>query len=171
MKRKHAEGVQRSICEYARHETTQLREEVVYILRLGEGCFWVGRTDAIGPCVAEHMCGTAVAWTRLHRVLGVDFAALGGTALETAKLVELALRYGWDKVRGGDWADLDRLCPLWLKHEIKRYKSLLEGKRLRDDALRLAVGAPPRERPHEHTSPLLHGIRALGDAQTGEPAT
>jgi len=79
----------------------------VYVLQLADGCIYVGFTTCLERRWHKHVSGKGAYWTKSHPPLGI---------LETFDNVPFAMenevteryirRYGWEKVRGGDYCGL-----------------------------------------------------------------
>lgn len=90
-------------------------ERVLYVLRLEDGCFYVGqsRKENLQHRLRKHFSGTGSAWTRLHPPIEIveqidmvlDYR--GGELQENQKVIEYMKRYGVSKVRGGFFTSVD----------------------------------------------------------------
>lgn len=78
---------------------------LVYILRLADGCFYVGSVKTAADFavrLAQHAAGEGAEWTKLHPVEGVyRLVADALPAYEDAHVVDTAAEHGVDRVRGG----------------------------------------------------------------------
>ena len=75
------------------------RQGVVYVLRLQDGCFYVGWTADVETRIATHFLGRGAQWTRLHPPEGVISVTPGDTTLENTTTIALMAKYGWKLVR------------------------------------------------------------------------
>lgn len=76
----------------------------IYVLKLADQCWYVGRTERIDVAlrIDEHGAHAGSAWTRLHRPIRVDLVRPNAKATdEMALVVEYMRQYGIDRVRGG----------------------------------------------------------------------
>ena len=74
-----------------------------YVLRLEEGCFYVGVTKNLNERLAAHFGGTGAMFTRKHKPLDLVSAELipgDYDAWEHSKTLNLMAKYGFNKVRG-----------------------------------------------------------------------
>lgn len=88
----------------------------IYVYKLNNGHYYVGRTAKPHRRYSEHENGKGSAWTRLHggavlmecsrRQVADETAA---DAAETVKTLQLMQRYGWRKVRGGYFCNIDEV--------------------------------------------------------------
>jgi len=74
--------------------------EYVYVLRLRDGCFYVGASRTPYAAIQDHIRGRGGAWTLRHRFLKVIVIkhASAAVTLETM-LAQYAHDYGADKVQ------------------------------------------------------------------------
>jgi predicted GIY-YIG superfamily endonuclease len=88
----------------------------IYVLRLKDGCYYVGLSKDVHWRVGRHASGRGAAWTRLHPVIEhIDsfqcYTCDERTAMEHED--EITIRYmrqhGWKKVRGGRFCEVDEL--------------------------------------------------------------
>ena len=82
----------------------------LYVLRLQDGCFYVGVTYDLSRRLAEHMgrgrgqSGRGAAWTTVHpmiELLSARPVEADDPVAETAETLRLMLEHGPDRVRGG----------------------------------------------------------------------
>jgi hypothetical protein len=82
--------------------------EYIYVLRLEDNCWYVGRTENVQKRLDQHMSGTGSAWTKLHRPLEVVMEkTVVGFWDEDNKVKSLMTLYGKDKVRGGSYSQIE----------------------------------------------------------------
>lgn len=76
----------------------------VYVLQLEDDCWYVGMTYQLNFRMAQHWSGQGAIWTRLHKPIRiVDVLYPGGKQEENEKTLELRVKYGEDKVKGGNY--------------------------------------------------------------------
>ena len=100
----------------------------VYVLRLqGSPANWyIGSTTNIEARICEHWAGQGAQWTQKHPPIGVVevIECLTGDPLplERAKTAEMAMKYGWARVRGAGHVKIDTKEPPWFDQEGNRRK-------------------------------------------------
>jgi len=81
--------------------------EYIYVLRLRDGKYYVGRSANVDARFRAHLEGTASAWTKLHAPIEiVQRVASASRYDEDAKTLELMDLHGVDAVRGGQYANV-----------------------------------------------------------------
>lgn len=84
-----------------------MAEEVIYVLRLQDDCWYVGKTKDVQRRLEKHMAGEGAAWTKVHRPEEVVMERkMVGVWDEDNKVKSLMLYYGIDKVRGGSYSQV-----------------------------------------------------------------
>ena len=87
---------------------------IVYVLKLEDGCYYVGMTHDLNRRLSQHYGGTGALWTRLHKPISVEkiyFLNHGETNLEDKITREYMNIYGEDKVKGGKYCSVKiKLC-------------------------------------------------------------
>ena len=77
----------------------------VYILKLEDDCWYIGRTVDVQRRLEYHFKRNGSAWTKLHKPLSVEATFTNVSRFDEDKYTkEYMLRYGIDKVRGGTYA-------------------------------------------------------------------
>ncbi len=75
---------------------------LVYVLKLENDKWWVGKTTNISKTVKQYKCGKGTPWTTINKVVDVE------ELREKAQLKEVTLeymrKYGWENVRGYAWS-------------------------------------------------------------------
>ena len=100
----------------------------VYVLKLqGSPANWyVGSTINIEARICEHWAGQGAQWTQKHPPIGVAevIECLTGDPLplERAKTAEMAMKYGWARVRGAGHVKVDTKEPPWFDQEGTKRK-------------------------------------------------
>lgn len=80
---------------------------VIYVLRLKEGKFYVGRTNNITRRYQEHRNGNASAWTRKYAPVELNRTIKCASTFDEDKIVkELMATYGIENVRGGVYVNI-----------------------------------------------------------------
>ena len=82
-------------------------ERGVYVLELSGGNFYVGKSEDIESRISQHEKDSGASWTKAHPIIGrVDTITQKMDDLESwerAETLELAHKYGIEKVRGHMW--------------------------------------------------------------------
>lgn len=79
----------------------------VYVLELEDECLYVGYTADPEVRICSHFLGRGAQWTALHKPLGIKRIQPGDTQLEDCLTLALMCKYGWRKVRGGRYLDVN----------------------------------------------------------------
>jgi predicted GIY-YIG superfamily endonuclease len=86
------------------------RTSGVYVLKLADGCYYVGSSQNCEERIEQHRRGNGSAWTRAHRVLSsqapLTHVQGNDSAWERTETLELMFRYGIDRVRGAAFAQV-----------------------------------------------------------------
>ena len=87
----------------------------IYVLRLEEGKYYVGKSyDPVKRC-EEHLNGDGSTWTRKYKPRGLEKIIQHVSPLEEDKITkEYMIKYGIDNVRGGSY------CTEYLSSEQRR---------------------------------------------------
>ncbi|MDB5158293.1 MAG: hypothetical protein JWR50_3000, partial [Mucilaginibacter sp.] len=76
----------------------------VYVLKLVGACYYVGYTRCLKRRWKKHLNGKGAYWTQAHPPLGVvEFFENAPFEMENEVTERYIRRYGWEKVRGGDY--------------------------------------------------------------------
>jgi cellular nucleic acid-binding protein len=76
--------------------------EFVYVLKLADGKYYVGKTRNVHTRYREHCTGTGAAWTNKYPPISILQVIDNATIFEEDKVTrEYMLKYGIDNVRGG----------------------------------------------------------------------
>jgi len=76
----------------------------IYVLKLHDDAFYVGRTENVAVRVRAHFDGDGAAWTKLHRPISVCETFDSDDPLDEDKTTLKYMReHGVDKVRGGSF--------------------------------------------------------------------
>jgi hypothetical protein len=89
---------------------------MIYVLLLEERNIYVGYSERpIGERFIEHFNYRGTKWTTLYRPLQVLHILPGGVEEENQMTLKMMAKYGWWKVRGGSWCQVNlESCPLEL---------------------------------------------------------
>ena len=86
----------------------------IYVLKLEEGFWYIGRTGNVERRLQQHKSGNASAWTRLHKPLRLEVVMEDMDMFDEDKYTKLYMaKYGIDKVRGGSY-----VTAVLNKHQI-----------------------------------------------------
>ncbi|MFX1294619.1 MAG: hypothetical protein ACFFD2_07175, partial [Promethearchaeota archaeon] len=77
--------------------------EVIYVLRLGNNKWWVGRTKYFDKKIKSIRKGKGRQWIRTNGFKAVEEIIENGDLIE--KTLEYMKKYGWENVRGTYWHD------------------------------------------------------------------
>lgn len=78
----------------------------VYILKLDNGKYYVGRTSDMTKRLQEHVSGNGSIWTSMYPPISVEMVYEGDNPFEEdLRLIEVMARYGIENVRGGSFSD------------------------------------------------------------------
>lgn len=90
----------------------ETRDGHVYTLLLEGGFHYVGFSAQVETRIAQHFLGTGSKWTRLHKPVQVLSCLPGDRALESVTTIALMCKYGFERVRGGAWCQVQLpACP------------------------------------------------------------
>jgi predicted GIY-YIG superfamily endonuclease/ribosomal protein S14 len=80
----------------------------IYILRLEGGRYYIGKTDNLERRKQQHINGTASAWTKKYKPVGVEKIIPNVSSFDEDKYTkEYMSKYGIDKVRGGSYVQME----------------------------------------------------------------
>jgi predicted GIY-YIG superfamily endonuclease len=99
----------------------------IYVLKLVEDRYYIGRTDNILRRIEEHFTNNGSIYTKKFKPLKVIEVEEEKTREdEKCKTLDYMKKYGWEKVRGSHWCSLEIKNPPKNKKTIKRF--LFENK-------------------------------------------
>jgi len=85
-------------------ETIPLQTTNIYVMKLQDDCWYVGKTSDIPKRIRQHFTQVGSAWTKLHRPIGMEACYRDASPFDEDRYTkEYMLRYGIDKVRGGTY--------------------------------------------------------------------
>ena len=101
--------------------------EHIYILRLKEGKYYIGKTKNVDKRWNEHITGNGSGWTKKYKPTSLIKSVISTSYFDEDKYVkEYMAKYGIDNVRGGTYSniDLDDNSISVLEKEIRHSKNL-----------------------------------------------
>ena len=101
----------------------------IYVLSCEGGFWYVGYSEDTPTRIASHLPGRGAKWTQLHRPVGVGEVRAGDRHLETLITISLMCRYGWEKVRGGSYVNVEMSGPPACIATAQRYVDKPRGKK------------------------------------------
>lgn len=94
-------------------------EIVLYILKLQNGCYYVGQSANVHKRIDAHMVSKGSAWTQTHPPVGILETKRTWTdnqksaeEMENRLTVKTMRDYGWRKVRGGWFCNVDETLTM-----------------------------------------------------------
>lgn len=103
----------------------------VYILKLTDGCYYVGRARNVKPVIRDHFKGLGCKWTRIHKPIGI-YAIIHDciAADENKYTIDMMQKCVWQtglaksclRVRGGSYrrVHLDDTALLGIRRKLCR---------------------------------------------------
>ena len=86
--------------------------DVIYVLELERGKYYVGRTNSIDRRMEEHRRGEGAEWTKRHKIVKlIQTFPVGSDLDEDLRTKEMMIKYGIQNVRGGTY------CRIWLTRQ------------------------------------------------------
>lgn len=101
--------------------------EHIYILRLKEGKYYIGKTKNVDKRWNEHITGNGSGWTKKYKPTSLIKSVISTSHFDEDKYVkEYMAKYGIENVRGGTYSniDLEDNCISVLEKEIRHSKNL-----------------------------------------------
>jgi predicted GIY-YIG superfamily endonuclease len=99
----------------------------IYILKLREGKYYIGKTKNVEKRFNEHITGNGSGWTKKYKPISLIKSVVSTSYFDEDKYVkEYMAKYGIENVRGGTYSniDLDANCISVLQKEIRHSKNL-----------------------------------------------
>ena len=93
----------------------------VYILKLEDNCWYIGRTADVKRRVESHFKYYGSAWTKLHKPIALETTHPNASPFDEDRYVkEYMFKYGIDRVRGGTYSQpiLSNVYKCVLQREI-----------------------------------------------------
>ena len=99
----------------------------IYILKLREGKYYIGKTKNVEKRFNEHIAGNGSGWTKKYKPISLIKSIVSTSYFDEDKYVkEYMAKYGIENVRGGTYSNinLDANCISVLEKEIRHSKNL-----------------------------------------------
>ena len=99
----------------------------IYILKLREGKYYIGKTKNVEKRFNEHIAGNGSGWTKKYKPISLIKSVVSTSYFDEDKYVkEYMAKYEIENVRGGTYSniDLDANCISVLEKEIRHSKNL-----------------------------------------------
>jgi hypothetical protein len=93
----------------------------IYVLKLTNNKYYVGKTNDLERRKQEHLNGSASTWTKKYKPIGIEKIIPNASSFDEDKYtLEFMNIYGVDNVRGGQWASeaLDELQRYTIKKSL-----------------------------------------------------
>ena len=150
-------------------------KQVVYVLALKNGKYYVGSTSHLSTRLAAHDNATGSAWTSLYPPVRVMDVFEGNAFAETVKTKEMMEEYGIENVRGGPWCtqSIDPATVAALEHEFRAahgscYGCGQPGHMIRDCTSPRRYTLSPRSNTNQIASALWTTLdKGFGDSVDG----
>ena len=86
-------------------ETVPLNTTTIYIMKLEDDCWYIGKTNDIAKRVKQHFAQNGSTWTKLHKPIAMEACYRNASPFDEDKYTkEYMMKYGIDKVRGGTYS-------------------------------------------------------------------
>jgi predicted GIY-YIG superfamily endonuclease len=93
-------------------DNLDITKNYIYVLKLVEERYYIGRTGNILRRIEEHFTGGGSIYTRKYKPIKViEVQEELTTDDERIKTLEIMEKYGWEKVRGACWCSLEIIKP------------------------------------------------------------
>lgn len=79
---------------------------IIYVLKLEQNKYYVGRTNDLHQRLNEHQSSTASIWTKMYKMVDVEEVYKGDVFDEEKYVIKYMAIYGIDNVRGGSYSNL-----------------------------------------------------------------
>lgn len=120
-------------------DNLDLTKNYIYVLKLVDDRYYVGRTSNILKRMEEHFTVGGSIYTKKYRPLKIIEVVEELTKEdERLKTLEIMEKYGWEKVRGACWCSLEIKNPNIRKNKKPKLKMPKENKIMfqKDDAIK-----------------------------------
>ena len=85
-------------------ETIPLNTTNIYVMKLQDDCWYVGKTEDIPKDIKRHFTQTKIPWMLLHKPIFMESCYRNASPFDEDRYTkEYMLKYGVDKVRGGTY--------------------------------------------------------------------
>ncbi len=106
-----------------------LTKNYIYVLKLVEDRYYIGRTSNIFRRIQQHFTGVGSVYTKNYKPLKViEVEEETTTEDERFKTMSVMEKYGWEKVRGSGWCSLE-ICKPDIernkKPKLKKFKKIV----------------------------------------------
>jgi predicted GIY-YIG superfamily endonuclease len=125
-------------------DNLDITKNYIYVLKLIDERYYVGRTGNILRRVKQHFSGYGAKYTKKYKPLKVIEVVEEITNDDERKMTfKYVDKYGWEKVRGSYWCSLEIKRKLNLKFyenmKIQREKELLDTTKINDEIKNMYV--------------------------------
>ena len=80
----------------------------IYILKLREGKYYIGKSDNVLNRFQQHINGNGSSWTKKYRPISIEKTIENVSSFEEDKITkEYMYKYGIDNVRGGSYIEIE----------------------------------------------------------------
>ena len=87
----------------------------IYVLKLEEGKYYIGKSDNIESRIKEHKEGKGSLWTKKYKVIDLKKVIVCNDPFDEDKVVKkYMMKYGIENVRGGSYNHM-KLCKIEMK--------------------------------------------------------
>ena len=108
-------------------DNLDLTKNYVYVIKLVEDRYYVGRTSNILRRIEEHFTNNGAVYTKAYKPIKViEIEEEKSSDDERIKTLSIMEKYGWEKVRGACWCCLNIKKPDMEKHKKIKSKKILE---------------------------------------------
>ena len=105
------------------------KQGFIYVLSCEGGYWYVGYSEDTQTRIASHFLGSGAKWTQLHKPARIEEVRPGDRHLETLITISLMCRYGWEKVRGGSYVNVEMAGPPACIATAQRYVDKPRGRK------------------------------------------
>ena len=101
---------------------------MIYVLKLADNNYYVGRTNDFENCLKQHIEGSGSEWTKIYRFIDIyETHNSNDSFLEDMIVKKMMYRFGIDRVRGGSYSEvhlsLDKIRLI--RNEIRAAKCFI----------------------------------------------
>ena len=135
-----------------------MAEKHIYILRLEEGKYYIGKSENPSRRYEAHLAGTGSSWTKKYPPIELITVIENSSAFDEDKYTkEYMAAHGIDNVRGGSYVtmEISDAQKEFLTREIRGAKDLCARCGVSGHFIRQCPLEPPSV-PVQHESPLVH---------------